>query len=414
MSEGKLTLKDYIKAMGPGAIMSAAIIGPGTVTTASQQCALYGFTSLWILLVACVIAYFFQEPAMRISIGCKESVMVGVREHLSPGVAKFLWIVIFVGSIAFQAGNLSGASMALEYFVPGTSNLMWAVVMSLLAFIIVMLNRYKVIENVNQVLILMMVFAFVLTAFTSGPDIGDLVTEGFSFKIPGGNAVLAVSLLATTVTPNLVLGYSAFLRKKYADSQTPARDIKLAKADLGLNMFVTFLITGSIIVCSATVIHPTGKEITSAADMATQLVPLLGRFAGILFSIGLWAAAISSVLYHVSIHNTLFPTAFHVDEDPKAKHNLAVVAAVVLIPVILIAFLGQSPVQLIIAAQALNGIALPMVCVICWILCNKKDLLGTYANNLRQNIVMGCVTVLTTIFALNALISVGKSILAMF
>ena len=414
MSEGKLTLKDYIKAMGPGAIMSAAIIGPGTVTTASQQGALYGFTSLWILLVACVIAYFFQEPAMRISIGCKESVMVGVREHLSPGVAKFLWIVIFVGSIAFQAGNLSGASMALEYFVPGTSNLMWAVVMSLLAFIIVMLNRYKVIENVNQVLILMMVFAFVLTAFTSGPDIGDLVTEGFSFKIPGGNAVLAVSLLATTVTPNLVLGYSAFLRKKYADSQTPARDIKLAKADLGLNMFVTFLITGSIIVCSATVIHPTGKEITSAADMATQLVPLLGRFAGILFSIGLWAAAISSVLYHVSIHNTLFPTAFHVDEDPKAKHNLAVVAAVVLIPVILIAFLGRSPVQLIIAAQALNGIALPMVCVICWILCNKKDLLGTYANNLRQNIVMGCVTVLTTIFALNALISVGKSILAMF
>lgn len=414
MSEGKLTLKDYIKAMGPGAIMSAAIIGPGTVTTASQQGALYGFTSLWILLVACVIAYFFQEPAMRISIGCKESVMVGVREHLSPGVAKFLWIVIFVGSIAFQAGNLSGASMALEYFVPGTSNLMWAVVMSLLAFIIVMLNRYKVIENVNQVLILMMVFAFVLTAFTSGPDIGDLVTEGFSFKIPGGNAVLAVSLLATTVTPNLVLGYSAFLRKKYADSQTPARDIKLAKADLGLNMFVTFLITGSIIVCSATVIHPTGKEITSAADMATQLVPLLGRFAGILFSIGLWAAVISSVLYHVSIHNTLFPTAFHVDEDPKAKHNLAVVAAVVLIPVILIAFLGQSPVQLIIAAQALNGIALPMVCVICWILCNKKDLLGTYANNLRQNIVMGCVTVLTTIFALNALISVGKSILAMF
>lgn len=60
MSEGKLTLKDYIKAMGPGAIMSAAIIGPGTVTTASQQGALYGFTSLWILLVACVIAYFFS------------------------------------------------------------------------------------------------------------------------------------------------------------------------------------------------------------------------------------------------------------------------------------------------------------------------------------------------------------------
>lgn len=414
MSEEKLRLKDYLKAMGPGAIMAAAIVGPGTVTTASQQGALYGYTSLWVLLAACLIAYFFQEPALRISIGCRESVMVGVRDHLSPGVAKFLWIVIFVGSIAFQAGNLSGASMALEYFMPGTSNLMWAILMSLIAFIVVILNRYKIIENINQVLVLMMVFAFVLTAFTSGPDIGDMVSEGFSFKIPGGNAVLAVSLLATTVTPNLVLGYSSFLRKKYPNSLQPGKDIKLAKMDLGLNMFITFLITGAIIVCSATVIHPTGKEITSAADMAAQLVPLLGRFAGILFAVGLWAAAISSVLYQISIHNALFPTAFNVDDDPKAKHNLAIVAAVSIIPVILIAFFGRSPVQLIITAQALNGIALPMVCIICWILCNKKNLLGKYANNMRQNIVMGCVTLLTTVFAVNALVSVVKNVISMF
>lgn len=414
MSEKKLTLKDYIGAMGPGAIMSAAIIGPGTVTTASQQGALYGYTSLWILLVACLIAYFFQEPAMRIAIGCKETVMVGVREHLSSGVAKFLWIVIFVGSIAFQAGNLSGAAMALEYFIPGTSTLMWAIIMSLLAFIVVMLNRYKIIENINQVLVLLMVFAFVLTAFTSGPDLGDMITEGFSFHIPGGNAILAVSLLATTVTPNLVLGYSAFLKKKYADSKDIGRDIKLAKADLGLNMFITFLITGSIIICSATVIHPTGKEITSAADMAAQLVPLLGRFAGILFSVGLWAAAISSVLYQISIHQSLFPTAFKMDEDPKAKHNVLILTAVVVVPLIIIAFLGSSPVQLIVTAQALNGIALPMVCVICWILCNKKALLGDFANNLRQNIIMGCVTAMTTLFAVNALVSVVKSVIAMF
>ena len=179
-------------------------------------------------------------------------------------------------------------------------------------------------------------------------------------------------------------------------------------------MFITFLITGAIIVCSATVIHPTGKEITSAADMAAQLVPLLGRFAGILFAVGLWAAAISSVLYQISIHNALFPTAFNVDDDPKAKHNLAIVAAVSIIPVILIAFFGRSPVQLIITAQALNGIALPMVCIICWILCNKKNLLGKYANNMRQNIVMGCVTLLTTVFAVNALVSVVKNVISMF
>ena len=92
--ERKLTIKDYAKALGPGAIMSAAIIGPGSVTTASQQGAMYGFTSLWVIMLACLIAYFFQEPAMRIAIGCKETVMVGVRDHLNPGVARFLWEVL--------------------------------------------------------------------------------------------------------------------------------------------------------------------------------------------------------------------------------------------------------------------------------------------------------------------------------
>ena len=179
-------------------------------------------------------------------------------------------------------------------------------------------------------------------------------------------------------------------------------------------MVITFLITGAIIVCAGTLLHPQGIKISSAADMAQQLTPLLGRYAGIFFSLGLWAAAISSVLYQVSIHNMLFAPAFNLDENPKAKHNMIVTCLVVLIPIILIVIFGSSPVQLIIAAQALNGIALPMVCIISWILCNKKDLLGDFVNNLRQNIIMGIVTLLTLVFALNALYSVVQKLIAMF
>ncbi len=67
METKKLTIKDYLKSLGPGAIMAAAIIGPGTVTTASTQGANYGYASLWLILLACVIAYFFQEPATGMS-----------------------------------------------------------------------------------------------------------------------------------------------------------------------------------------------------------------------------------------------------------------------------------------------------------------------------------------------------------
>ena len=179
--EKKLTIKDYLKSLGPGAIMAAAIIGPGTVTTASTQGANYGYESLWLILLACVIAYFFQEPGARIALGCKTDVMTGIRSHLGKGWAVFLYIVVLVGSLAFQAGNLSGASMALEYLVPGTTNLFWAVAVSIFALIIVLLKKYNIIENVNQVLILLMVAAFVITALTCKANVGDLVTEGFAF-----------------------------------------------------------------------------------------------------------------------------------------------------------------------------------------------------------------------------------------
>lgn len=402
----KLTLRDYFRSLGPGAIMAAAIIGPGTVTTASTQGASYGYTSLWIILCACIIAYFFQEPGARIAIGCGENAMAGIREHIGKGWAIFLYIVVYVGAIAFQAGNLTGAAMALQYFLPGTTIILWAVVISLCGLGIALLNRYNIIENVNQVLIIMMVLAFLITAFTSGPSITDMVSEGFSFHIPGGNATLALSLLATTVTPNLVLGYSSFLRKKYPDvAEEEKRElIATNRFGLGFNMFVSFLITGAIIVCAATVLHPQGITISSAADMAQQLVPLLGRFAGVFFSLGLFAAAFSSVLYQLSLHNMLFPQAFGLkSEDPKAPYNMALILSVAIVPVLVIALSGSSPVSMIITAQALNGFALPLVFILCWILCNKKKFMGDYANNLRQNIVFGITTAFTLVFACNAL-----------
>lgn len=408
--DNKLTFKDYLKAFGPGAIMAAAIIGPGTVTTASTQGANYGYVALWIILVACIFAYFFQEPATRISIGCKQDAMLGIREHIGPNAAKFLYIVVFMGSIAFQASNLTGAAMALKYFLPGTSTLFWAIIISLFGFLIAWLNKYKIIESVNQTLILMMILAFGITAFYSGPSIGTLFKEGFTFHIPGGNATLALALLATTVTPNLLLGYSAFLRKKFPNPDNPSKLIKTSQVDLGVHMFLLFLITGAIVVCAAAVIRPLGITISSAGDMAVQLTPLLGRFAGVLFSLGLWAAAFSSVLYQISLHGMLFPKAFNLSTDLKAKHNVIVIALVVVIPILIVASWGFSPVTLIITAQALNGIALPLVFIFAWVLTNKKDFMGKYVNKLWQNVVMGVMTAVTLVFAVNALYGVFKKI----
>ncbi|MDD4722957.1 MAG: divalent metal cation transporter, partial [Acidaminococcaceae bacterium] len=358
-------------------------------------------------LLACVIAYFFQEPGARIAIGCKQDVMSGVRSHLGRGWAIFLYVVVLVGSIAFQAGNLSGVGMALSYLFPGTTNIMWAIFTSVLALALILLKRYSVIENVNQIMIILMIIAFVITALTCGANFGEMLSEGFSFHIPGDNAVLALSLLATTVTPNLVLGYSAFLRKKYAKIEEGEEEdlIKTSRFGLGFNMIITFFITSAVIICAAALLHAKGIKVTSAGQMAAILTPLLGRFAGVFFSMGLFAAAFSSVMYQISLHNMLLPKAFDISDDPNASHNIAIMSLVFIVPIVIIAFMGSSPTELIVTAQALNGVALPLVFILCWVLCNNKNFMGNYANTTVQNIIFGLVTALTVAFTLNTFIN---------
>lgn len=409
----KITFKEYMASLGPGAIMAASIIGPGTVTTASTQGASYGYTSLWLILVSCVIAYFFQEPGSRIAIGLNKDMMIGIREHMGKKTAILLYVVVLVGSLAFQAGNVSGATMALTYFFPGTSAVMWAVAISAVGCIIYLANKFSLVENVNQILIILMVLAFVITAFASGPSIGDLFTEGFSFHIPGGNATLALSLLATTVCPNLVLGFSAFTLAKYGKVDDPVRAIKMSNFGLGFNMGVAFFITSAIVVCAGTVLHPQGITISSAGEMAGQLVPILGRFAGVFFALGLFAAAFSSVLYHITLQERLLPKALGLDPNPKATHNRVITAVVLLVPILIIAISGSSPVSLIITAQALNGFALPLVFIISWKLTSDKKFMGEYVNTKIQNTIFSIVTLLTLVFAINALRGVVVRILGM-
>lgn len=409
----KITFKEYMASLGPGAIMAASIIGPGTVTTASTQGASYGYTSLWLILVSCVIAYFFQEPGSRIAIGLNKDMMIGIREHMGKKTAILLYVVVLVGSLAFQAGNVSGATMALTYFFPGTSAVMWAVAISAVGCIIYLANKFSLVENVNQILIILMVLAFVITAFASGPSIGDLFTEGFSFHIPGGNATLALSLLATTVCPNLVLGFSAFTLAKYGKVDDPVRAIKMSNFGLGFNMGVAFFITSAIVVCAGTVLHPQGITISSAGEMAGQLVPILGRFAGVFFALGLFAAAFSSVLYHITLQERLLPKALGLDPNPKATHNRVITAVVLLVPILIIAISGSSPVSLIITAQALNGFALPLVFIISWKLTSDKKFMGEYVNTKIQNTIFCIVTLLTLVFSINALRGVVVRILGM-
>lgn len=407
LQEGKesLGIKDYLSALGPGAIMAASIVGPGTVTTASVVGARYGYQAIWVLVLAAIFAYFFQEPAIRVTLLKRESLMEGIRKEVGKPASSFLYVSLLAGCIAFQAGNFTGAGMALHYIFPFLSVFGWVTTMAIAALLVCWIGVYKLFENINRVLVGLMVLSFVITAFYSGPNIGQVVREGFSFAVPGGDYILLLALLSTTMPFTIPVGLSVFLKQKYSDQAKDitgkrlGREMFLARFDLRINMIVTGLISVAIVVCAGTVLHPLGIEIKGAGDMAIQLTPLLGKFAGVLFALGLWGAGFSSGIYQISIQPPMFNDALGLADDPKARRSRILMVIAAMAPVVIVYFFSQSPVGIIVIAQFLTGLALPLITAIIWKLVRNKRYMGALVNNKMQNFVYGVIMVLVLAIA---------------
>lgn len=408
----KTGLLETLKIIGPGVIVAAVVVGPGSVTTASSMGAGYGYTGLWLIVLACIFSYFYQEAAIRITMYKEHTFFEAIRLNIAPGVSKGLFVLVYVVMLIAQASNFIGAGMAMNYFVPQLSITAWAGILILLAIIIVLMNKENILDNFTKILVFLMVLAFVITAVVAQPNMSELTREGFSFKIPGGEWMLALGLFSTTMVPDTPLASSVLNKERYFLADTDeaklprSEKMRRAKLDLGFGLIITGLITASILICSAAVLRPQGLTVNSAADMAMQLTPLLGSYAGILFSLGLWAAAFSSGAYRIRLMADYFNFAWGYEKEKPVMLNKAISVVAGLVPLILSVVFGGAPIALVVFAQATLGILLPIITLILWVLVNNKKYLGDVTNNLFQNIMFAILFVITLSLAVRTFMNI--------
>jgi Mn2+/Fe2+ NRAMP family transporter len=214
------------------------------------------------------------------------------------------------------------------------------------------------------------------------------------------------------MVPDTPLAISVLNKDRYIVADTEeahySRKVKLhrAKTDLVISLVVTGVITCSIMICSAAVLKPQGITITSAADMAIQLTPLLGKFAGILFSLGLWGAAFSSGAYRIKLLPEYCDYAWGIDPKEHVGLNRALIIVGAVVPLLLVVIFGGAPVPMIIVSQATLGILLPFIALVLWILLNKKSFMGEARNNIFKNIMFAILFGLTLFLALRTGINI--------
>lgn len=352
-------------AVGPALVTAALVFGPGSVTTASALGAGFGYQLLWIPVIATILMMCFVDLSVRIGLSSCKDPVGAVATHTGRVVASLVAVGAVLVVSSFQAGNSVGTGAAANVLFHGDTKL-FAALFTVLAVAFVWLpGFYDKLEKLMVAIIGLMLLAFVITAIVSRPSLVSML-RGLVPMIPSGAEALVVGAVATMFSVVGAFYQIQLVRQKgwTADDYRPARrDAILGTLILGTLSFV-------IILAAAAVLNPAGIQVKSPADMAGILEPTVGRWASVLFALGLWAAAFSSLLGNATIGGGLLSAVFNPksDTDVNAPITKACITLVMIAGGLVAIIFGGIPVQLIVTAQAITIFIAPMIgIVLVWI-----------------------------------------------
>ena len=394
-------IKNFFKNIGPGPLVAAAFIGPGTVTLCTIAGANFGYVLLWAMVLSIVATIVLQEMAARLGVISQKGLSQVIREEIrNPLLRNFAIILVIsaivVGNAAYEAGNVSGGVLGLQTIMGNTYvDILgfrletMALLIGLSAFILLYIGNYKVLERVLVALVIFMSLAFVTTAVITKPNVIEIFRGAFIPSTPNKSILTVIGLIGTTVVP-----YNLFLHASLAKTKWKHKaDLSFARKDTIIAVILGGLVSMCIII-SASAIQ--GQSLNNATDLAKGLEPLFGSYAKYFLSIGLFAAGITSAI------TAPLAAAFVASGCLGWEYNLKstkfrVVWIFILALGVIFASVGFKSIEVIKFAHVANGLLLPVIAgFLLWIM-NKTNVLGSYKNSVFQNIV-GLIVVFIAIF----------------
>ncbi|MEX0944467.1 MAG: divalent metal cation transporter [Balneolaceae bacterium] len=369
------------------------------MTTAASAGAGYGYALIWALIFSTIACYVLQEASARITAVSGMNLGEAMRqEYGGSNMGKILiylaLVAVLTGCAAYEAGNVLGAVAGI-HLVRDTLSIPLVVFMIGLISAILLWRR-----TVQQIAILLgfvvafMGICFLITVWYIPHNLMEILSGGFLPRIPSGSEILVLGLIGTTVVP-----YGIFLGSGLKHNQTVAEMKFSLMIAIGLGgvISIAILLTGTAIM----------GEFTFIA-LADTLSNQLGAGADWLLGFGLFGAGLSSTLTAALAGSITAKSLLASDrEHPKWSENGIYFRSVwmtVLGIGLLFGLLGFRPVPIIILAQALNGVILPIIAIILFLLMNNDRVLSqNHQNGLFYNLVTSIVVYLTVLIGLTNL-----------
>ncbi|MDB2689000.1 Nramp family divalent metal transporter [Luminiphilus sp.] len=392
--------------VGPGVMVAAAFVGPGTVTTASVAGASSGVSLLWAVAISVLATIVLQELSIRSALSTNQDLAPLIRQFghdrgWGVPIALLILCSVGLGNAAYQSGNLAGAAMGLSGATP-VRFIHAVVVTGSFAAGLILVDRYRLLERAMLILVGLMTCLLTGLAVACLPELITAHRQVVS-NVHAFDATVVLALIGTTVVPYNLFLHATAVRHRWSGIAL-AGALRQARIESAGAIVVGGVVTAAIMIVATVVIAgDTSRPALEALQVGIdQRFPDIGRWAmGVgLFAAGLTSAIAAPVAAGWAVCGVM---GWNTSSGSKAFKG---VALMVLAVGMLFAIFAARPVALIVLAQATNAVLLPLVALVLLAIVNSPLIPHDYRNGWPQNLIVTGVIGVVLLLAATKLLSV--------
>lgn len=412
--------EDYIKKVGPGVVTGAADDDPSGIATYSQAGAQYGTSLLWIAAWVYPLVANVQEMCARIALVTGRGLASNIKRNFSKKVLYICTFLLFVANTLNIGADLGAMAKTVQLISPKISFVFLVIFIGIAGLLLEILVPYKKYAKYLKWLAIA-VFSYILTGLIIHMDWSLLLHDGLIPQITFSKTqiLLITALIGTTISPYLFFWQtSEEIEEEISEGKTSIKarkvvshkEIKEMRLDIWIGMFVTTIVMFFIIaVCANTLFINGITNIETAADAARALEPLAGRFASLLFAIGILGTGLLAIPVLAGSTAYAISESFGWKEGLYRKYKTAHAFYGVIIVSILVGitinFIGIDPIKALIYSAIANGIVAPVILIFIMQISNSRKIMGEYKNKPITKILGWIATILMSVTAIAAIVS---------